>query len=434
MTFMEGAVCVGAPYILHLCTNMFSSWVIELDLSFWRSAIVTKLSQEDPATGMIKTDREFRTNLFSCLELQRRNSLSAIHFQRYCHLLSTHPSSITEQMWCDQSYLSVAKLEYSTQISLESARNSQPVNMCTSPYSELKDIYLHSKMASSVSGVTEETLQCDLTNVSHNLPKDTSGYLTSCDTGPEGDSKVPSLVKFSDESQCDINELKISISDCVYNQDGQLVQMFICFDIDHSDTSSAVSSSDSGCKNWDSDCDDFIVFENSPTDEDHCCARFDFVCSKTRPRKETFMKSVVLSSNLYCKVSVMESFDDELDLFVQEMLQPNLHYSCEELILNKKCTKEVETKKTGDFFSRSSTVKTASKDKRKKRVCFKPDHELVVVHPMIVWSFAYRQARKGTWEVDALDRLRFQRRIEEADKILTPVLLAKIEEVNLSIN
>lgn len=28
MTFMEGAVCVGAPYILHLCTDMFSSWVI----------------------------------------------------------------------------------------------------------------------------------------------------------------------------------------------------------------------------------------------------------------------------------------------------------------------------------------------------------------------------------------------------------------------
>ena len=28
MTLMEGAVCVGAPYILRLCKNMFSSWVI----------------------------------------------------------------------------------------------------------------------------------------------------------------------------------------------------------------------------------------------------------------------------------------------------------------------------------------------------------------------------------------------------------------------
>ena len=399
-------------------------------MSFSRSAIVNKLSQENPAKGMIKTDQEFRTNLFSCLELQRRNSLSVIYFQRYCPLLSTHPSSTTEQMWYDQSYLRVAKRENSTQISLEDAGNSQPVNMCTSPYSaELKDLYLHFKTASSISTVAEENLHCDLTNISHNLPKDTSGYLTSSETVPEGDSKVPS----SDQTQCDINEPNISISNCVYNQDGQLVQMFVCFDIEHSDTSSVVSSSDSGCKNWDSDCEDFIVFENSYTDEDHCCARFDFVCSETKPHKETFMKSVVLSSNLYCEVSVMESFDDELDLFVQEMLQPNLRYSCEELILNKKCTKEVETNNTGDFFSRSSIVKTASQDKQKKKVRFKPDHELAVVHPMIVWSFAYRQARKGTWELDALDRLRFQKRIEEVDKILTPVLLAKIEEVNLTI-
>ena len=336
-------------------------------------------------------------------------------------------------MWCDRSYLSVAKRENSTQISLESEGNSQPVNMCTSPYSELKDLYLHFKMASSVSAVAEENLRCDLTNVSHNLQNDISGYLNSDDTGSEGDSKVPSLVKISDETQCDINELNISISDCVYNQDGQLVQMFICFDIEHSDSSSAVSSSDSGCKNCDSDCDDFIVFENSSSDEDHCCARFDFLCSETKPHKETFIKSVVLSSNLYCEVSVMETFDDDLDLFVQEILQPNVCYSCEELILNKKCTKEVETNKSGNYFFRSSTAKTASQDKRKKKVCFKPDHELAVVHPMIVWSFAYRQARKGTWEVDALDRLRFQKRIEEVDKILTPVLLAKIEEVNLSI-
>ena len=392
---------------------------------FWRSAVVKKLSQEDPAKGMIKTDQKFRTDLFSCLKLQQENS------RRYRHLLSTHPSSIVEQMWCDQSYLSVAKLENSTHISLESRTgNSQPVNMCTSPYSGLKDLYLHFKTASSISAVAEENLQCDLSNISHNLQEDTSEYLTSCDSGPEVDSKVPS----SDQTKCDINELagNMSISDCVYNQDGQLVQMFICFDIEHSDTSSAISSSDSGCKNWDSDCEDFIVFENSCTDEGHCCARFDFVCNETKQHKETFMKSVVLSSNLYCEVTVMESFDDKLDLFVQEILQPNLCYSCEELILHKKCTKEVETNKSGDFYSRSSTVKAASRDKRKKKVYFKPDHELAVVHPMIVWSFAYRQARKGTWELDAIDRLRFQKRIEEVDKILTPVLLAKIEEVNLS--
>ena len=375
---------------------------------------------------MVKTEHEFKTDLFSCLELQRRNSLSAIHFQRYCHLLSNHPSCIAEQMWCDQSYLSIAKQENSTHISLEMTGNGQPLNMCTSPCSEPEDLYLHFTTATNFSAVAEENLQYDLTNIAHSLQKDTSGYLTSNDIRPECDSTVPLLVKISDKTQCDVNELHVSISDCVYNQDGQLVQMFVCFDIEHSDSSSAVSSSDSGCKNWDSDCEDFIVFENSYTEEDHCCARFDFVCSETKPHKE---KSVVLCSNLYCEVSVMESFDDKLDLFVQEILQPNLHHSCEEFILNKKCPKEVGTNRTGDFLSRSSTVKTTSQD-RKKKVRFKPDDELAVVHPMIVWSFAYRQARKGTWEVDALDRLRFQKRIEEVDKILTPVLLAKIEEVN----
>lgn len=381
---------------------------------------------------MVKTDQEFRTNLFSCLEVQRRNSLSAIHFQRYRHLLSTHPSSIAEQVWCGKSYLSMAKQVNSTHISMERAGNSQSVIMYTSPYSELKDLYLHFTTVASFPAVAEENLQCDLTNISHNLQKDTSGYLTSDDTEPEEDSKVSSLVKISDKTQCDINGLNVSISDCVYNQDGQLVQMFVCFDIEHSDSSSAVSSSDSGCKNCDSDCEDFIVFENSYTEEDHCCARFDFVCSETNPHKDTFVESVVLSSNLYCEVSVVESFNDKLDLFVQEMLPPNLYYSCEELILNKKCTKEVQTNRTGDFFSRSSNIKTASQD-RKKKVRFKPDHELAVVHPMIVWSFAYRQARKGTWEVDGLDRLRFQKRIKEVDKILTPILLAKIKEVNLHI-
>ena len=381
---------------------------------------------------MVKTDQELRTNLFSCLELQRRNSLSAIHFQRYCHLLSTHPSSIAEQMWCGQSYLNIVKRANSTHISLDWVGNSQPVNMCTSQYSQLSDLHLHFTTATSFSAVTEENLQCDLKNISHSLQKDTSGYLTSNESEPDGYSKVPSLGKISDETQCDVNELNVSVSDCVYNQDGQLVQMFVCFDIEHSDSSSAVSSSDSGCKNCDSDCEDFIVFENSFTEEDHCCARFDLVCSETKPHKETFLKSVVLSSNLYCEVSVMESFNDNLDLFVQEMLPPNLRYSCEEFILNKKCTKEVEANRTGDFFSRSSTVKTASQDKKKK-VSFKPDYELTVVHPMIVWSFAYRQARKGTWEVDALDRLRFQKRIKEVDNILTPVLLAKIKEVNLHI-
>ena len=83
-------------------------------------------------------------------------------------------------------------------------------------------------------------------------------------------------------------------------------------------------------------------------------------------------------------------------------------------------------KSNKDLISRNIPGQTVSDNKKKKKVCFKPDDELTVTHPMIVWSFAYKQARKGTWETEQLDRLRFQKRIKELDKILTPVLLVKI--------
>ena len=402
----------------------------ELNLPFLRSAVVKEDFPEDSTRDMVESQQVLRTNLFRYFDLQRRNSLSSIHFQRYCHLSSTYSESSAKHMWCDQSFLSEAKFESSTQISKDSVKTGEPVDMGTSPYSELKDLYLHFKTASSFSAGATENLPCDLTKISHEILKDTFGYFNSCsDTRKEYDSKAPSFVKFSDEMY-DKNKLNnISVSDCVYNQNGQLVRMFLCFDFEHSDTSSVVSSSDSGCKDWESDCEDFIVFENSCADESNCCTMFEFECESSELHQETFVKSVVLSSNLYCEVSVMDSFDNKLDSFVQEMQQPHLYYSCEELILNKKTSKEMDTKDSADFISRSATNKAVSQVKRKKKVCFKPENELAVVHPMVVWSFAYRQARKGTWEADASDRLRFKKRIEELDEILTPVLLAKMEEV-----
>lgn len=35
------------------------------------------------------------------------------------------------------------------------------------------------------------------------------------------------------------------------------------------------------------------------------------------------------------------------------------------------------------------------------------------IHLMCTWTFAYRQARKGDWEMVARDRVRFQRKLEE---------------------
>ena len=58
----------------------------------------------------------------------------------------------------------------------------------------------------------------------------------------------------------------------------------------------------------------------------------------------------------------------------------------------------------------------------KKHVRFGP----VTIHPMIVWRYAYHEARKGPWERYALDRYRFHHRIQEIEKVLTPVLLHKM--------
>jgi len=44
------------------------------------------------------------------------------------------------------------------------------------------------------------------------------------------------------------------------------------------------------------------------------------------------------------------------------------------------------------------------------------------IHHMMVWSYAYKQARKGEWEMYARDRARFRRRIDEAHKSLSPIL------------
>lgn len=61
-----------------------------------------------------------------------------------------------------------------------------------------------------------------------------------------------------------------------------------------------------------------------------------------------------------------------------------------------------------------------------KKVTFKPDRELVTVHHIIAWEYAYRACRRGPWEKMAQDRARFARRIEELSVILEPCLQKKL--------
>ena len=46
----------------------------------------------------------------------------------------------------------------------------------------------------------------------------------------------------------------------------------------------------------------------------------------------------------------------------------------------------------------------------------------VKVHPMVVWSFAYKAARKGPWEQCARDRERFKKRIADVEEKIIHVL------------
>ena len=72
---------------------------------------------------------------------------------------------------------------------------------------------------------------------------------------------------------------------------------------------------------------------------------------------------------------------------------------------------------------------TPGKKKSRKKVCFEKDDDLVVVYEMRHWDFAYREARKGPWELAAVDRCRFRRRIQELQSILTPCLKRKLRQI-----
>lgn len=71
------------------------------------------------------------------------------------------------------------------------------------------------------------------------------------------------------------------------------------------------------------------------------------------------------------------------------------------------------------------------KNKKIKTVRFNDKVEICRMH---VWDFAYRNSRKGGWMQDAMDRFRFSRRIEQLEKILSPVLNTKLRRILLNKN
>ena len=53
-------------------------------------------------------------------------------------------------------------------------------------------------------------------------------------------------------------------------------------------------------------------------------------------------------------------------------------------------------------------------------------NERVTIHRMVVWQFAYKQARSGRcWMQAAVDRSRFQKRIAEMEEKVAPIYTRK---------
>lgn len=61
-----------------------------------------------------------------------------------------------------------------------------------------------------------------------------------------------------------------------------------------------------------------------------------------------------------------------------------------------------------------------------KRVAF--DTAKNKTYPLVVWNYAYREARRGHWNMVMADRYRFQRRISDIGKVLVNVLSVEYRE------
>ena len=61
----------------------------------------------------------------------------------------------------------------------------------------------------------------------------------------------------------------------------------------------------------------------------------------------------------------------------------------------------------------------------KKKVSFGD----VTVYHMYVWTFAYKQARRGQWHIIAIDNERFINRIQKVEQVLYPILEKKLQKI-----
>ena len=85
-----------------------------------------------------------------------------------------------------------------------------------------------------------------------------------------------------------------------------------------------------------------------------------------------------------------------------------------------------------DHHSSESSPSTPSQNtSHHKKVSFVCDSELVHVHYIIVWNYAYRSCRRGPWEQYARDRDHFRCRIERVRSVIEPCLQRKLQSMSM---
>uniref|UniRef100_A0A4P6D8M8 Protein phosphatase 1 regulatory subunit 15a n=1 Tax=Rhodnius prolixus TaxID=13249 RepID=A0A4P6D8M8_RHOPR len=165
-----------------------------------------------------------------------------------------------------------------------------------------------------------------------------------------------------------------------------------------------------------SDCsiesdDSFIIFESNEDNVDEVIGHEDLDVDEDEEDEEDEEED---ESDVLAKVEFEDSSSDEECDEVDYLGR----LDCPSLIDSPRITEA--NKKWNHNYNSDLTSPTSP-----KKVSFANGKNLVQIRKMVVWDFALRAARKGPWEMIALDRSRFKTKIQQLSNIISPILEQK---------
>ena len=166
----------------------------------------------------------------------------------------------------------------------------------------------------------------------------------------------------------------------------------------------------SGCGQLDSEGDDW---SEDSDDEEFCSEVWNSFELQAFSPMPVSCRNAKTKTHAQCHTSDLCTAHAQTELKCNESPTPECPY--------KEAAKDQRTENQSDCVTFQPPT---------KQVHFKPDDELVEVHTIIAWEYAYRAARKGPWEQFARDRGHFRRRIESVSSVLEPCLSAKLSRMS----